>query len=131
MPDHPDRAPAPIVHVDVRGLDKPGLATFYRDIFGWERQEDLSVENYSVSRIGTVDLTAAVGPVPDWSSRSTTFYIQVDDIDATLNQIEAAGGRRVMPRTVGPEFGASHILIFTKFVDPAGNVVGLVERPKS
>ena len=121
--------PAPVVHVEVRGLNEPELALFYQQIFGWERQEELSIDSYSVAKIGTVDLTAAVGPVPDWSSRSATFYIQVDDIDRTLDEIEAAGGRRVMPRTVGPTFGSTHIRVFTKFVDPAGNVVGLVERP--
>lgn len=122
---------APVVHVEVRGLNPPQLASFYEDIFGWKRNDALSIDGYSVCETGTGDLTAATGPVPEWSSRSATFYIQVDDIDATLEAIEAAGGKAVMPRTVGPQFGAKHIIVFTKFVDPAGNVVGLVEAPKS
>lgn len=122
---------APVVHVEVRGLDEGALAAFYRDIFGWERNESLSIGSYSVAEIGAGDLTAASGPVPEWSARSVTFYIQVDDIEETLQRIEAAGGARVMPRTVGPDFGSKHILVFTKFVDPAGNVVGLVETPRS
>ena len=121
---------APIVHVEVRGLDAGTLRSFYGDIFGWKRDDDLSIGDYSVGEVGTGDLTAATGPVPEWSTRSCTFYIQVDDIDETLRQIEAAGGSAVMPRTVGPAFGATHILTFTKFVDPAGNVVGLVETQK-
>ena len=121
---------APIVHVEVRGLDAEHLRAFYEEIFGWQRDDDLSIADYSVSAVGTGALTAATGPVPDWSTRSCTFYMQVDDIDETLRRIEAAGGRAVMPRTVGPTFGATHILTFTKFVDPAGNVVGLVETPK-
>ena len=120
---------APVVHVEVRGLDQPRLASFYEQNFGWTRDDGLSIDNYSVGKIGTGDLTAATGPVPEWSSRSATFFIQVDDIDAALRMIEASGGRAGMPRTVGPDFGAKHILIFTKFIDPAGNVVGLVERP--
>jgi hypothetical protein len=35
-----------------------------------------------------------------------------------------------MSRTVGPDFGAKHILIFTSFLDPAGNEIGLVETPE-
>ena len=59
-------------------------------------------------------------------------HVQVDDIDATLAEIEAAGGRAVMPKTVGPEdFPAKHIRVFTTIVDPAGDIVGLVETPKS
>jgi len=34
-----------------------------------------------------------------------------------------------MPRTVGPDFGAEHILVFTSFLDPAGNEIGPVETP--
>ncbi len=121
---------APIVHVEVRGLDAPELQRFYRDIFGWERNDDLSIDDYAVAEIGTGALTAGIGPVPDWSAREAKFFIQVDDIDETLERIEAAGGKRVMPRTEGPDFGATHILIFTSFLDPAGNEIGLVERPK-
>ena len=122
---------APVVHVEVRGLEPQVLRTFYQEIFGWDRDDGRSIGDYSVGSIGSGELTAATGPVADWKARSLTFYIQVDDIDATLERIEAAGGRRVMPRTEGPEFGAKHILVFTHFVDPAGNVVGLVETPRT
>lgn len=121
-------AAAPIVHVEVRGLDEPTLRDFYHDIFGWTRDEALSVDDYSVSKIGGGGLTAGTGHVPDWHARACTFYIQVDDIDETLVRIGAAGGTAVMPRTVGPEeFPTEHIRVFTKFLDPAGNIVGLVE----
>jgi hypothetical protein len=52
-------------------------------------------------------MTVGIGPVPDWSARSAKFYIQVDDIEETLARVEEAGGQAVMPRTVGPEFGAT------------------------
>ena len=119
----------PVVHVEVRGLDSLLLQEFYREVFGWERNEALSIGDYTVAEIGSGIMTVGIGPVPDWNARSAKFYIQVDDIDETLARIEAAGGRAVMPRTVGPEFGATHILVFTTFVDPAGNEVGLVETP--
>ena len=56
--------------------------------------------------------------------------VHTDDIEATLRQIEAAGGKGVMPRTEGPPVGAEHIRVFTTFLDPAGNKVGLVEPPR-
>lgn len=122
---------SPVVHLEVRGLDSAELQDFYRRIFGWERNEALSIDTYSVAEIGTGRLTIGIGPVPEWSTRAAKFYIQVDDIDETLDRIEAAGGTRVMPRTVGPDFGATHILVFTSFLDPAGNEIGLVETPKN
>ncbi|MDJ0959037.1 MAG: VOC family protein [Acidimicrobiia bacterium] len=122
---------APIVHVEVRGLDEPLLRSFYADIFGWMRSEELSIDDYSISEIGGNGLTAATGRVADWHARECLFYIQVDDLDETLTKIEAAGGKAVMPKTVGPDdFPAEHIRVFTQFIDPAGNVVGLVETPR-
>ena len=119
---------APVVHVEVRGLGSEELQAFYGDIFGWRRDEARSVDGYNVCSLGTVEVTAATGGVPDWSAMSATFYIQVDDIAATLEAIEQRGGRRVMDRQAGPpDFPSPHINVFTKFVDPAGNVVGLVE----
>ena len=120
----------PVVHVEVRGLDSPELQEFYRSVFGWERNDDLSIGDYAVAEIGEGPLTVGIGPVPDWTTRSARFYIQVDDIKATLALVEAAGGKAVMPRTEGPTFGATHILVFTTFVDPAGNEIGLVETPR-
>ena len=120
---------SPVVHIEARGLDPKGLERFYREVFGWERDERLSIGDYGVAEIGITNLTVGIGPVPDWSSRAAKFYVQVDDIDETLERVESAGGRRVMPRTVGPDFGATHILVFTSFLDPAGNEIGLVERP--
>lgn len=122
---------SPVVHVEVRGLDSEELAAFYRDVFGWQPDPELSVDGYPVVRLGTTPVTAGIGPVPDWSANSCAFYIQVDDIDSALQEIESRGGRAVMPRTESPEdFPPRHIRVFTRFVDPAGNVVGLVETPE-
>jgi predicted enzyme related to lactoylglutathione lyase len=117
--------------VEVRGRDSAELQDFYRDVFGWERNDDLSIDDYAVAEVGAGPLTVGIGPVPDWSARSARFFIQVDDIEETLSRIEAAGGTAVMPRTEGPTFGATHILVFTSFIDPAGNEIGLVETPRS
>ena len=122
---------SPVVHLEARGLDASELHAFYREVFGWERNDDLSIGDYAVVEIGEGPLTIGIGPVPEWSTRKAKFYIQVDDIDETLERVEAAGGKRVMQRTVGPEFGATHILIFTSFLDPAGNEIGLVEKPSN
>ena len=121
---------ARVVHVEVRGLDAPELHEFYESVFGWSRDDSLSIDDYAVTEVGGGPLTVGIGSVPDWSARSTRFYVQVDDIEETLAKVEQAGGKAVMPRTEGPRFGADHILVFTSFVDPAGNVVGLVETPQ-
>ncbi|MDJ0925347.1 MAG: VOC family protein [Acidimicrobiia bacterium] len=122
---------AAVVHVEIRGLDEPALRDFYRIVFGWTRSDELSVDDYSVAEIGGGSLTAATGQVAEWHARECIFYIQVPDIDEALAHIEAAGGKAVMPRTAGPDdFPAKHLRVFTQFIDPAGNVLGLVEEPR-
>src|SRR4051812_40887393 len=54
----------------------------------------------------------------------TRVYIMVDSIIATLNEIRAAGGKVLRPRTeIGPKMGA-----FAVFADPVGNEFGLYEE---
>jgi predicted enzyme related to lactoylglutathione lyase len=54
----------------------------------------------------------------------STFYVEVDDLQATLDQIETAGGSTVQPPMDVPN-GPSIAL----FRDPDGNLVGLVKKP--
>lgn len=122
---------SPVVHLEARGLNAPALHTFYAKVFGWRRNDALSLDDYAVAEIGSGPLTIGIGPVPEWSTRAAKFDIQVNDIEANLQRIEAAGGTRVMPRTIGPDFGAEHILVFTSFLDPAVNEIGLVETPEN
>ncbi len=51
------------------------------------------------------------------------FYVKVADPASTLKQAEALGGRVVMPPVEVP--GA---IIFARFADPEGNIVGIVRR---
>ena len=64
---------APIVHVELRGLDEPLLRDFYRDVFGWNPSEQLSIDEYSIAEIGGGAITAATGRVPDWHARECVF----------------------------------------------------------
>jgi predicted enzyme related to lactoylglutathione lyase len=50
------------------------------------------------------------------------FYIEVDDPEAAVDRVEAAGGKVVVPVTEVPG-----MVTFAQFVDPQGNVIGLVK----
>ena len=55
----------PVVHVEVRGLESDRLRDFYEEVFGWRRNEELSIGNYSVAELGEGLLTAGIGPSGD------------------------------------------------------------------
>ena len=107
-----------IIHVEVTGKDGPSLQRFYGDVFGWKLDTN-NPGGYGLLRQG--DLTAGIGPAQDGGGGHVTVYIHADDPQATLQKIEAAGGRVVMPLTeVAPE------TTIALFVDPEGHLVGLM-----
>jgi hypothetical protein len=67
------------------------------------------------------NLTAGLGRSQDGGPGHVTFYVHVDDPEATLRRVEELGGRVIMPLTeVAPE---TNVALFT---DPEGHIVGLM-----
>ncbi len=104
--------PAPIVFFDIAGPDGGQLKEFYSGVFGWDIDANFAIT--------TPGLTGTVRQDP----AEKILYMGVPDIDAALQEIESAGGKTVLPRTVVPG-----VVIFALFSDPAGNRMGLVETP--
>jgi predicted enzyme related to lactoylglutathione lyase len=67
------------------------------------------------------ELSAGIGAASDGGTGHVTFYVSAEDPQATLQKVEAAGGRVLMPLTeVAPE------TTIALFADPEGHVVGLM-----
>jgi predicted enzyme related to lactoylglutathione lyase len=99
-------------------------ATFYSSIFGWNVRQR-GDGNLAFDDAGSVSGTW-VREEDHTPGERTRVYIMVDNIAASLNQIEAAGGRVLTPRKdIGPNMG-----FFAAFADPAGNEFGLYEEPR-
>lgn len=110
----------PVVHFEVIGSDTEQLNKFYGELFGWH------VEYMPEMGYGMVDTHAGTGingglAAAEDGEQYVTFYIAVDDIDATLKKIAKAGGKTLVPKTEVP-----NVVTFALFADPAGNRVGLV-----
>jgi len=109
----------PIVHIEFSANDREKSAQFYHDIFGWEIQH-MPEMNYSTFMCDK-KLGGGFNPVTEESPVGTvTVYIQVDDFESTLAQIEARGGKTILPKTEIPGVGW-----FAFFADPTGNKVAL------
>jgi uncharacterized protein len=104
---------APIVYFEVAGPDGDGLRQFYSSVFGWNIDDANRIAASS-----TGGLRGGIRPDPP----EKVFYIGVPNIVEALQQIEAAGGQVVVPRTVIPG-----VVTFALFTDPAGNRLGLAE----
>ena len=111
----------PVVHFEIHGSDSVETSNFYADVFDW------SVNADNPMHYGLVDTNAegagiGGGICASDMSPAVLIYIQVDDPQAYLDKVEAAGGRTVLPVTEIP--GAVTMAIFE---DPSGNKVGLVK----
>lgn len=114
--------PNPVVHFEVVGKDAATLTKFYSEAFGWQLQDVMDGAYSMVNTGGEGAIQGGVGAAPGGGAGHVTFYVQVDDPAAALEQIKKLGGSTVSePMDVrgGPTIAL--------FADPEGHVVGLVK----
>ena len=110
----------PVVHFEVVGKDGKKLQDFYGGVFGW----NINAENpMNYGLVSNEDTGGGIGGgVAQSDNPAVTFYIEVDDPEAYLKKVDAAGGKTIMPVTEIPG-----MVIMAMFGDPEGNAVGLVK----
>ena len=112
---------APIIHVEWKSAHFARTSDFYARVFKWKTEQNgsgsyMKLDAADGPSVGWVraDLVQAPGPVN---------FLPVDDLAATLDEIESAGGR-VLVRSL-PFVGGGEIALFA---DPDDNVLGLWRR---
>ncbi|HXI46062.1 MAG TPA: VOC family protein [Candidatus Acidoferrales bacterium] len=108
-----------IVHAEVVGKNGPALHSFYGKLFGWKQNTDLP-GGYAMTNPDDSGIVLGTGPSPDGGAGWVTFYVLVDDLDATLEQVTSLGGTVVMPK-----FSPAPGNTLAMFADPEGHVIGL------
>jgi uncharacterized protein len=106
---------------EVTGKDGPALQRFYSALFGWSVSDAGDGSGYGLVEAGEKGIAGGIGASQGGESGGVTFYVEVDDPQAYLNEAEQLGGSIVVPPTEIPNFG----LTFAFFADPEGHVVGL------
>ena len=120
-----------IVHFEIPADDVARAREFYGGVFGWQLQ-DMQEMDYTLVETVPVDqetrLPLEPGAINGGLMKRTAqtpapvVTVDVESIDISLKEIEAAGGSTVQERTEIPGMGA-----FAYFEDSEGNVVGLWE----
>jgi len=110
----------PIMHIELQAADLAAAAKFYRHLFGWESTE--YGPEWSLFAAGKGPGGGFVREMPE--GHPVVFYIEVDDIEGKLKEIEAAGGKTLHPKTrISEEHG-----FYGMFADLHGVAVGLWSR---
>ncbi len=117
----------PVVHFEVIGKDTEKLSSYYSDLFGWEIDSNNPMNYGIVQRDGNVNadgvgIGGGVGRGPEGYSGHVTFYVEVPDVEASLQEAERLGGTRVM----GPET-IMEGLTLGQFTDPEGHPIGVIQ----
>jgi len=109
---------------------------FYDRAFAWPRNEQIDYTNYVellppgggalglYERDGYAELVgAAPAEIPEGRVSAAYLYVRVDDVEAAVRQLEAAGGRSLGELAARP-WGETAAW----FADPDGNVVAVAQR---
>lgn len=112
----------PTMWFEVVGKDQEALKGFYSQLFEWQIT-DMEAMPYATIDTGNGEgIPGGIGPAPDGDSGHVTFYVRVDDIDASLAKAESLGGRKIM----GPmDIPSGQIALFA---DPEGHRIGLMTQ---
>jgi len=111
----------PIVHFEIGCRDRTKTAEFYSALFDWKIQEQGPASNIDTGVTGAIHgHITALGHEPE---HYTIFYVQVEDIRASLKKAESLGGKTLVPPITLPGAGT-----FAWFADTEGNTVGLSQR---
>ena len=112
--------PHPVVHWEIGGRDLAAMREFYAKAFGWAITD--AGPNYALVEAVGPGLAGGLMQAPEQSPPYVTIYVQVDDLDAALEEISSLGGSTLVP----PQ-AISDTSRFAMFQDPEGNVVGLLQ----
>ncbi len=109
-----------VVHFEIGAAQDAPLVAFYGELFRWGLTGSPGGGYTLVDTRGGWGINGGIGKSQSGEPWST-FYVEVDDLQATLEQASSLGGATVMPVTDGG--GAVTVAMFS---DPDGLLVGLV-----
>jgi uncharacterized protein len=113
-----------VVHFELAVDDAERAAAFYRNVFGWKVDKWEGPMDYWLITTGNSDERGIDGAFTQRSEgfKNTVNTIDVQALDEHLAQIEAQGGKILMPKSPVPGIGW---LAYAE--DTEGNVFGMMQ----
>lgn len=111
---------SPVVHFEIRSADPDKTRAFFGSLFGWTYPEG-AIPGYTYVDTGVQTIPGGIGPLQG-GEETLTFFVGVDDLQASLVSAKELGGRVVQEPVKVP--GVTFALI----ADPQGHIVGLAQQ---
>ncbi|MCB9639959.1 MAG: VOC family protein [Myxococcales bacterium] len=117
----------PVVWFEVMGQDTDKLLSFYGEMFSWPLQPapNASME-YHVLQRPEKGIGGGIGKMPEGAQGFSTFYVHVEDVQASLDRAQRLGGKVLMPLMTLPDG-----MKIGMFSDPEGHPVGVCNFEES
>ncbi len=113
--------PNPVVHFEVQSKDSAKARAFYADLFGWKVSIEQPMDYGMIETNAQGGINGGIAPTRDNIAR-IAFYVEVEDLRATLTKAESLAGKTLMPPMQIP-----NRMWMAMFTDPDGNPVGLMK----
>ena len=114
--------PNPVVHWEIAGNNGQQLQDFYAQMFDWQVNADNPFQYGVADTQSGEGINGGISGANEPNNR-VTIYVQVPDLQATLEKAESLGGKTLMPPEEVPGMG----ITLAMFSDPSGNVIGLMK----
>jgi predicted enzyme related to lactoylglutathione lyase len=96
-----------VVHFEITANEPEKVVAFYKEVFGWKITKYPGAQEYWLVSTGDPDSPGIDGGIfcPNDVFSATVNTIEVEDLDAAAEKVNAAGGQTVTPRTTIPGVG--------------------------
>ncbi|MCD9023122.1 VOC family protein [Cohnella silvisoli] len=112
--------PNPVVHFEITGKDGAKLQNYYKELFQWEINANNPM-NYGMVDTQSGGINGGISG-SDGGPGYVTIYVEVADLQATLDKAVELGGKIIMPITEIPD-----MVTMALFTDIENNIVGIIK----
>jgi|GEM_PF-2185846 predicted enzyme related to lactoylglutathione lyase len=110
----------PVVHFQIGAKNGQAAAEFYTKLFGWTAAPVPNMPYQTIQTSSKIGIQGGIATVENDADAVVTFYVEVPDVAAALEQAAALGGKVIQPAVqVMPT------LTLGMFLDLEGRAIGL------
>jgi hypothetical protein len=113
----------PVIHFEIGCRDIAKTKAFYATLFGWQIQPPGPSSAVETDSPGGID--GRITALDQKTHGYVTIYIQVDDLQACLDEAESLGGKTLVKPMALPDGRR-----FAWLSDPDGNTIGIITPGK-
>ena len=110
----------PVMQWQIVAKDPDAVASFYTKLFGWKVQTSNALGYRQISTGSDRGIDGGVWPAPPGAPSLVQLYVEVENIDASIEKAVSLGAKVIVPRSVLPDGDAMAVVL-----DPAGLSFGL------